>query len=68
MRADRNVGKKQAVNFLLDSTLFAVSFFLGEISQDESAHLPDSYNVCYMFVYSLNKLNEKDNKYGSASH
>jgi len=67
MRADRQVGKKQAVKFLFDTILFAVCCFPGEISHGESAHLPDSYNVCYMFVYSLNTLNEEDKKYGSAS-
>jgi hypothetical protein len=33
MRADRNVGKKQAVNFLLDNPWFAASFFLREIAK-----------------------------------
>ena len=60
MHADRNLDKKQALNFLLDTLLFAKSLFLHKISNRESAHFAISYNICYIFVYTLYNLNEKE--------
>ena len=34
----------------------------------ERTHLAILYNLCYMFVYSLHNLNEKEHIYGSAYH
>ena len=60
MRADRNVGKKQAVisSFETIPRLLYPSFL--QIPKDEYTHLAISYNVCYMFVYSLYDLDGKE--------
>src|SRR5690348_15790465 len=59
MPADRNAGKKQAPISSTWSTEVRSIFPLTQYQKREQTHLAISYNICYMFVYSLLRIKRK---------